>query len=268
MKTFNINRFWQVFIRLLLVRRREMVKWFLAMGGIVLFILLLSAHVWDFTPYTNEEQLYHYLGSMTVIGSILFIMILNYGSYIASDLEKKQARISELMLPGASIEKYIARLLYSSVVFILMAFVALLCADVLQQGITMLVHRGARVSLIGLYWEEVGPFLDRYQLWNILSAYLFVNATAVLGGVIFRRAAWLKTWIAVGIITTFSLFLGFLFVTYIYTQTAYEVYMPVSKETMQVLFNLGLVITSFVFYWLAYKIYSRLQVINNRWINL
>lgn len=265
MNTFKINRFWKVFTRLLLVRRREMTKWFLTMSGIMLFILLVSAHVWDFSPYTKTELFSHYLPPLTPIASILLILTLNFGCYITHDLEKKQARISELMLPGSKLEKYIARIIYCSVVFMIIVVLALGCADFLQQSITMIVHRGVRVSIIGIYYDE---FSRNNDIWTLLFIYPFINSVAILGGVIFRKAAWLKTWIAVGIIMTIALFVIFLFITYIYTKTNYEIYSPFSKEQLKAIVDVILVVVSFVLYWLAYKIYNKMQVINNRWVNL
>ena len=93
------------------------------------------------------------------------------------------------------------------------------------------------------------------------------NAFYLLGGMLFRKTAWLKTTLAIIILSIvfFSMFVGYAYVVYAYT--SYVVYTP---EWMQsAWFNIALIMVQIcACYYFAYRIYCKLQAINTRWLNI
>ena len=100
-----------------------------------------------------------------------------------------------------------------------------------------------------------------------LETMLVFNAFIVLGAVFFRKYAWIKILIAGSVIS--SLLTGLLVAVayYIDSQTDYEIYMPTGLGA-DIAGHVTLWAIAGLMYWLAYKIYARLQVINNRWFNV
>ena len=144
---------------------------------------------------------------------------------------------------------------------------ALLAADCAQQLLNMLIHHGGRASLIGMmpgfFLTGMGPS----PLWAKLEGMLLFNAFAVLGGMLFRKSAWLKTLAAMTLIGILAV-AGITLAAYlIQANTDYVVYLPDSPRYI-LLSNIICGAIILLAYWGAYRLYTRMQVINNRWINI
>lgn len=278
METFNIQRFGNVCTRLVMLRKREYFNIFLA---ITLFVALSC--IFACNPFSGEakETLEYAYSFFQVVGSIYVfavVLIIVNGANIIRDLKTKQQRIDELVLPATNLEKFTARVLASTVLVLILAAAGIVAGDILQMLINMLLHKGT-FGLISLYATK-----QMYSMMetNILAIenvahkpirFMFVltlissNAFYLLGGMLFRKTAWLKTTLAVIVISIalFSMFVGYAYVVYGYTN--YVVYMP---EWMQESwFNITLLIVqTCACYYFAYRIYCRLQAINTRWLNI
>ena len=278
METFNIQRFGNVCTRLVMLKKREYFNIFLA---ITLFVALSC--IFACNPFSGEakETLEYAYSFFQVVGSIYVfavVLIIVNGANIIRDLKTKQQRIDELVLPATNLEKFTARVLASTVLVLILAAAGIVAGDILQMLINMLLHKGP-FGFISLYATK-----QMYSMMetNILAIenvahkpirFMFVltlissNAFYLLGGMLFRKTAWLKTTLAVIVISIalFSMFVGYAYVVYGYTN--YVVYMP---EWMQdSWFNITLLIVqTCACYYFAYRIYCRLQAINTRWLNI
>lgn len=278
METFNIQRFGNVCTRLVMLRKREYFNIFLA---ITLFVALSC--IFACNPFSGEakETLEYAYSFFQVVGSIYVfavVLIIVNGANIIRDLKTKQQRIDELVLPATNLEKFTARVLASTVLVLILAAAGIVAGDILQMLINMLLHKG-KFGSISLYAtkqmysmmetsiiaiENVAHKPIRFMfLLTLISG----NAFYLLGGMLFRKTAWLKTTLAVIVISIalFSMFVGYAYVVYGYTN--YVVYMP---EWMQESwFNITLLIVqTCACYYFAYRIYCRLQAINTRWLNI
>lgn len=269
MEKFNIKRFWQVLMRLLMVRKKAYVSLFLA-----LIILFTLTSIFVCNPFSLE-----YIGSpeMTIklVQGLLFcllvadVVLLICGTFIVSDLRSKQDKISEMMLPATNLEKFTARFIGSTLFIVILIIVAYIIGDGLQQLINMMIHKGAHASVVSMLWEQSESFRYAYDIENTaeLSAGLLTAfAIATLGGMIFRKTAWLKTAIAAFLIVVigFSLFVGFAYLVYTYTD--YVVIVPRHIADWQTGIICTVVIAACLFF--SYRLYCRLQAVNNKWINI
>ena len=278
METFNIQRFGNVCTRLVMLRKREYFNIFLA---ITLFVALSC--IFACNPFSGEakETLEYAYSFFQVVGSIYVfavVLIIVNGANIIRDLKTKQQRIDELVLPATNLEKFTARVLASTVLVLILAAAGIVAGDILQMLINMLLHKGTFGSISLYATKQMYSMMET----NILAIenvahkpirFMFVltlissNAFYLLGGMLFRKTAWLKTTLAVIVISIalFCLFVGYAYVVYGYTN--YVVYMP---EWMQESwFNITLLIVqTCACYYFAYRIYCRLQAINTRWLNI
>ncbi|MBF1470082.1 MAG: hypothetical protein HXN66_01510 [Prevotella pallens] len=278
METFNIQRFGNVCTRLVMLRKREYFNIFLA---ITLFVALSC--IFACNPFSGEakETLEYAYSFFQVVGSIYVfavVLIIVNGANIIRDLKTKQQRIDELVLPATNLEKFTARVLASTVLVLILVAAGIVAGDILQMLINMLLHKGTFGSISLYATKQMYSMMET----NILAIenvahkpirFMFVltlissNAFYLLGGMVFRKTAWLKTTLAVIVISIalFSMFVGYAYVVYGYTN--YVVYMP---EWMQdSWFNITLLIVqTCACYYFAYRIYCRLQAINTRWLNI
>lgn len=278
METFNIQRFGNVCTRLVMLRKREYFNIFLA---ITLFVALSC--IFACNPFSGEakETLEYAYSFFQVVGSIYVfavVLIIVNGANIIRDLKTKQQRIDELVLPATNLEKFTARVLASTVLVLILVAAGIVADDILQMLINMLLHKGTFGSISLYATKQMYSMMET----NILAIenvahkpirFMFVltlissNAFYLLGGMLFRKTAWLKTTLAVIVISIalFSMFVGYAYVVYGYTN--YVVYMP---EWMQESwFNITLLIVqTCACYYFAYRIYCRLQAINTRWLNI
>ena len=278
METFNIQRFGNVCTRLVMLRKKEYFNLFLA---VVLFVGLFC--VFTCNPLSGDaieplQYKYLFLQLGMTIYSFSLILITLYGANIIRDLKTKQQRIDELVLPATNLEKFTARVLASTVLVLILAAAGIVAGDILQMLINMLLHKGTFGSISLYATKQMYSMMET----NILAIenvahkpirFMFVltlissNAFYLLGGMLFRKTAWLKTTLAVIVISIalFSMFVGYAYVVYGYTN--YVVYMP---EWMQESwFNITLLIVqTCACYYFAYRIYCRLQAINTRWLNI
>lgn len=278
METFNIQRFGNVCTRLVMLRKREYFNIFLA---ITLFVALSC--IFACNPFSGEakETLEYAYSFFQVVGSIYVfavVLIIVNGANIIRDLKTKQQRIDELVLPATNLEKFTARVLASTVLILIIIVAGIMVADVLQMLINMLLHKGTFASFclssFNVAFTElqtsilaIENVLHKPIRFMFLLTLISGNAFYLLGGMLFRKTAWLKTTLAVIVISIalFSMFVGYAYVVYGYTN--YVVYMP---EWMQESwFNITLLIVqTCACYYFAYRIYCRLQAINTRWLNI
>ena len=278
METFNIQRFGNVCTRLVMLRKREYFNIFLA---ITLFVALSC--IFACNPFSGEakETLEYAYSFFQVVGSIYVfavVLIIVNGANIIRDLKTKQQRIDELVLPATNLEKFTARVLASTVLVLILVAAGIVAGDILQMLINMLLHKGTFGSISLYATKQMYSMMETNILaienvahkpirFMFLLTLISGNAFYLLGGMLFRKTAWLKTTLAVIVISIaiFSMFVGYAYVVYGYTN--YVVYMP---EWMQdSWFNITLLIVqTCACYYFAYRIYCRLQAINTRWLNI
>lgn len=278
MENFNIQRFGNVCSRFVMIRKKEYFRMFLGLMLAFAFFSVLACNPFKLETLSDETYKLAFLKISGLIGVISAIYVVLSGAMIISDLKTKQQRIDELALPATNLEKFVARAIGSTLLAVVILVVAFFVADLLQMLINMLLHKGTFASITVavkdtiMKLEELDTLdvkKERSMLVSIsmVMTLFATNSYYILGGMLFRKSAWLKASLAFVLLTiiVFSLFVGYAYLVYKYTD--YVVYIPewVSNSWFSVTFNIVQIV---VCYYLAYRIYCRLQAINTRWLNI
>ena len=267
MKKFDINRFCKVMSRLILIRRRSIIKLF---AGFLIGFFVIAIMFFPFferQPMSDTYIRIRLWGITPFINIVFAMSLFTIATFVISDLGKRQQRINEMMLPATNIEKFLARFILVSVVYPLLIVIAFIAADGLQQLTTMLIFYGGRASLVVTRYEYCQSLRTGSPLWVNAEIVLLTNSFTLLGGMFFRKVAWLKTLISLFVIIIGIAMSLTTFAYLLYEYTDYELVLTNNALTT-VISNLICIGLTVLMYWSSYKLYTRLQVINNRWRNI
>lgn len=209
--------------------------------------------------------------SVYVLGGYL----LTSGAFIASDLTDKQKRISSFMLPASKLEKFISRYICIVLVVPLATLVGLAAGDLVQVVVNQLIFHDS-TSVVVTFFMQLGSISlmpDDALPWvfTTITAYVLSNSIYLLLGSLFRRHAWIKSNILL-ITLVIVLSLGITFgsialLNAIYGEGNYTVVLIDSPWVSAAEYVVAWAVVCFNF-WLSFRIYSRLQAVNNKWYNL
>lgn len=192
-------------------------------------------------------------------------------SYLFSFLKTKPQRSTYLMLPASNMEKYLVSFLYAVVLMFIGTFVAYCVADTLRMLLDLIT---GRVVIWGVpYFFEPFNFYDAPWLlivWAI-GIMLYFHSVYILGGTLFRKLAPLLTSILV-VIGFFLVMWGIRassgWIDWHAFPKSYNFEgEPVFHWLFYVLIVLAYLLTA-IHYWLSYRIFCRMQVINHKWLNV
>lgn len=267
MEQLNIHRFGKVISRLFIINHKTLFKIFLGYAILFLLYSLISMGIFSWEELPDLSIVERLMTVLTIVGPSFAIGSYFFSCAIISDLEGKQKRINEMMLPATNLEKYLARLVYVIIGFPLLVLAALVAADVLQQLVSLIIPHGGRASLCSIAIGFLNPSnFDPESLFIMITGYLFVNSYCVLSGMLFGKNAWIKGGL-MGMSLLFLLSGIMLGLAYIFTDHFYIHAENVGWEYSDTVGNIIAWVLTLLMYALAYRVYMRLQVINNRWIN-
>ena len=223
----------------------------------------------DGTPVGTQNQ---YLTNETVfVGIMIFIAFYVWASCIFCNLKTKTYRESFLMLPASNLEKYMARLLLIVIVSIVELTIILIATDAIQLAFSYIINPGFHVSITLPIIHKIldTPLFTRWGEQDAIfySFFIFAHSFCTLGGTFYRKMAPLSTFVT-GLV---------LFMVFGYTiqrmahaglldfLTPYNDGHNYVWTTVLCIFFLAL---SAFNYWASYKIFTRMQVISNKWINI
>jgi len=234
----------------------------------------------------SDAQFYHemFLNKMAGIPmGVSFGAFYALSTCIFFNMKDKFKRATFLMIPATNIEKFIARLLIMGVGSIIMACIASIIADLIQLAFSFYFtpgfHDSVTVSALkswlnASYGNKPQQALFFCSKWELVclawSLAILSHSFCTLGGTFYRKHPIILTactGIVLGLIFTFGGMKlaewGFfdLFPSFDY-----------DNETIHLcitLFWSGIYLgIAAVCYWMSYKIFSRMQVICNKWLNI
>ena len=274
MANFDIRRFGRVLWWMAVSMRKEVLANTGAMffAYMVVFVtnMLLSRNA-NFMDSANM------LLFAIIMNSIIFLIVcIIGGSWIIKNMKTKEQYVMFMTLPASDIEKFAARALYVTVGLVLMSFLAYCLADVFR--IVMSVMTGVNVvtctiprllsCVFCIYGVMSGvppeSLLGKVMMCVASCAWLFcVNSIYVLGGVFFRRRKFVLTsccFFGLGVVFSMVKFILFGGNVPIVTNDNF-VACAIANCVVFILWGV-------INWWLAYRLFRRMQVINNKWINL
>ena len=233
------------------------------------------------TYYYDVKDLY--LGNVS--GSFMFISFIIFffcGSRIFINMKTKASRSLFLMLPATNMEKFTSRLLYTVLGTFLMIVASWMIADIIQLVFSLFLTPGMQGSLVGKAFEELflkdnfdsSHFIVRNgtsvlgQTFPVgmflLSLTIFTHSFFTLGGTVFRKSATLLT-----ICSSFILmFLMALISSFVDEDVLRYLVQSMEPNTFGWLMVMVFLLLSAFNYWAAYKLFTHMQIINNKWFNI
>jgi hypothetical protein len=280
-KTFDLHRFGMVLRWDLLTNWKAYLYRTAALViGIILVTIseLYSFSHSNFIEGRGLDDYYEYsmIGGLAVIFVSLFFVA---ASNIFGNMKTKLQRESFLMLPANNLEKYAARFLMMSIGSILMIMMATLIADFVQFVFSFFMTPGYHASIIGCFLSQIYETATSNILscqWKIVVAMLggsfliMIYSFCLLGGTFFRKQPIILT--AASGICIFMI-MGYSF-SKLEEWGAFDCFQYLNLDNPNTSLYLA-IFCSVIFLalaagslWASYKLFTRMQVICNKWINI
>ena len=284
MNTFNFNRFSQALKCQFLVNQKTWIRLFGIFTVVMFFVNLLFTRVqgmgydymiaqWD--PQQLYETYNRYVKMTADSGVVIFyfFMLVATGSMFLQ-MKDTRNRSAYLLWPVSNLEKYIINLLHSIVLTAILAFAAYVLADALRVFIDWATGRiviwgipkffeHIRVNIGSDYWQNS---------WMLLTWIFYIHSLCIVGGTLYRRQHFLMTSATIVIFTILlvailnQIDLPFDFKTSVWDENTMR-YITTFHPAFYILHSVLCILVIF-HYWLSYKLFTRMQVINNKWLNV
>lgn len=286
-KTFDLHRFGMVLRWDLLTNWKS---YFYSIAGLAIGIIMLSISMLYSFPHSHfivEGDLGNYYeGNMTgFLAAIVILFLFISPCNIFSNMKTKLQRENFMMLPANNLEKYAARFLMMSVGSILMMLIATLIADFVQFVLSFFMTPGYHASIIGSALSQIykaatntGDNLicilaGQYKIdaailgWSFLT---MIYSFCLLGGTFFRKQPIILTAVS-GIII-------FMIIGYCGSELeewgAFDFFKhfnydnPGTSLCIAIFWSVVFLALAAFSLWASYKLFTRMQVICNKWINI
>ena len=287
-KTFDLHRFGMVLRWDLLTNWKS---YFYSIAGLAIGIIMLSiSMLYNFShSHIIEEggdlSNYYEVRMTGFLAAIFILFFFISACNIFSNMKTKLQRESFLMLPANNLEKYAARFLMASVGSILMMLIATLIGDFVQFVFSFFMTPGYHASIIGSSLSQIykaatnagdNPIsilagqckIDAALLgWSFL---IMIYSFTLLGGTFFRKQPIILTAVS-GIII-------FMIIGYCGSKLeewgAFDFYTHLNHDNpgtslcIAIFWSVVFLALAAVSLWASYKLFTRMQVICNKWINI
>lgn len=286
-KTFDLHRFGMVLRWDLLTNRKS---YFCSIAGLAIGIIMLSISMLYTFPHSHYivggDLGNYYEDSMTgFLATILIAFFFVSACNIFSNTKTKLQRESFMMLPANNLEKYAARFLMMSVGSILIMVIATLIGDFVQFVLSFFMTPGYHASIIGsslsqIYKAATDSGNDPISIlawqckadaaligWSFL---IMIYSFTLLGGTFFRKQPIILTAVSGIIIFMIIGYCGSKLEEWgafdFYTHLNYD--NPGTSLCIAIFRSVVFLALAAVSLWASYKLFTRMQVICNKWINI
>lgn len=286
-KTFDLHRFGMVLRWDLLTNWKS---YFYSIAGLAIGIIMLSISMLYTFPHSHYivggDLGNYYEDSMTgFLATILIAFFFVSACNIFSNTKTKLQRESFMMLPANNLEKYAARFLMMSVGSILIMVIATLIGDFVQFVLSFFMTPGYHASIIGsslsqIYKAATDSGNDPISIlawqckadaaligWSFL---IMIYSFTLLGGTFFRKQPIILTAVSGIIIFMIIGYCGSKLEEWgafdFYTHLNYD--NPGTSLCIAIFWSVVFLALAAFNYWASYKLFTRMQVICNKWINI
>ena len=284
MSTFNTTRFSQALKCQFLVLRKTWIRLFgiftLVMFMADLFFTRVQSMKYDdmVSQWPMEDVIIHYgnyVGSTTGFGVIFFCFSMLFGaSFLFAGMKDTRKRSAFLLWPVSNLEKYIISLLLSILWLAVITIGAYLLADTLRVFIDWVTGRVVIWGLPKIIDGVFGPAAFEYWqiAWMLFAWVFYIHSLYIVGGTLFRRQQFLLTSATIAVVSILLVMIlnqinpQINFITGNWDMKT-ETYTQIFHPFFYVL-NTTLCLLIVFHYWASYKLFTRMQVINNKWLNV
>ncbi len=287
-KTFDLHRFGMVLRWDLLTNWKS---YFYSIAGLAIGIIMLSISMLYSFPHSHYiveggDLGNYYESRMTgFLAAIFKLFFFISACNIFSNMKTKLQRESFMMLPANNLEKYAARFLMMSVGSILIMVIAMLIGDFVQFILSFFMTPGYHASIIGsslrqIYEAATDAGNDPISIlawlckadaaligWSFL---IMIYSFTLLGGTFFRKQPIILTAVS-GIII-------FMIIGYCGSKLeewgAFDFYTHLNHDNpgtslcIAIFWSVVFLALAAFSLWASYKLFTRMQVICNKWINI
>ena len=284
MNTFNFNRFSQALKCQFLVSRKSWIRLF----GIFTLVMFVANLFWTrvqgfsysiMETWPKEDLLRAYnqhVGQSVAFGIFFFCISMLFGATgMFSQMKDTRKRSAYLLWPVSNLEKYVVSFLLNFFLVAIVTIAAYMLADTLRVLVDWLTGRVIIWGIPKLADFNGAPFDFWQSIWMVFAWLFYIHSLYVVGGTLFRRQQFLftsGTIVVVVILLTMILnqidreSLDFKFATGHWdpeTDTYTQIFYPAFY-----ILNGAVTLLIFIHYWISYKLFTRMQVINNKWLNV
>lgn len=255
MSNFNTRRFIQTFKWSMQATKKEMTT----IAGCMFFLYLIPFIISVMSSHGKLDIIAEsdiQSATITCISFFTFYIMIS-GCWILNNMKTKEQRIMFKMLPASDLEKYLSRVIYITVIWFAIGILTYFLADICRMLICLISGTHGTYSTIPLALKMILTENHMIYAWVFWAHSLYV-----LGGAFFRRRQLILTSCVHFLLGFIALFLS-----------RYKSSVIIDPDDTHI--NVLLCIYPFIAFaialfnwWLAYKLFKRSQVINNKWINL
>ena len=287
-KTFDLHRFGMVLRWDLLTNWKS---YFYSMAGLAIGIIMISISMLYNFPHSRvigaggDLSDYYRCSIVGFLAALFMLFIFISACNIFSNMKTKLQRESFLILPANNLEKYAARFLMMSVGSILIMMIAMLIGDFVQFILSCFMTPGYHASIIGsslrqIYEAATDAGNDPISVlawqckadaalvgWSFL---IMIYSFTLLGGTFFRKQPIILTAVSGIVIFMIIGYCGsklkewgaFDFVAHLNYDN------PGTSLCVAIFWSVVFLALAAVSLWASYKLFTRMQVICNKWINI
>ena len=302
MNSFSINRFGKTLRYVLSTNYRSLLMWTI---GAALVVFMCEVVYWKFGTWS--ESPYDMLKNFGDMGMVLYVVasVVLISSVVAG-INDKRKRESFMMLPSTNAEKYLALIVYSTVICIICVFLAMVLGDTLRMaflwGSDLMGfgprYEGEAVSVFvpDNWWN--GSYANCWVRWYdsalpvflynffpdygfsswyaimrwafFLASLLWVHSLYTLGGTLLRKYAFVAS----------SVVFILLLVGFVKSMNYFELYTFRSEwidaagnyykhmiSPLVYVYCIALPLLSIANYWISFRIFKGFELITNKWTN-
>lgn len=288
-KTFDLHRFGMVLRWDLLTNRKS---YFCSIAGLAIGIIMLSISMLYSFPHSHfivegGDLGNYYEGRMTgFLAAIVILFFFISACNIFSNMKTKLQRESFMMLPANNLEKYAARFLMMSVGSILIMVIATLIGDFVQFILSFFMTPGYHASIIGSSLSQIYKAATDATCNNPISILawqckidaalvgwsflIMIYSFTLLGGTFFRKQPIILTAVSGIIIFMIVGYCGSKLEEWgifdFYTHLNHD--NPGTSICLAIFWSVVFLALAAFCLWASYKLFTRMQVICNKWINI
>ena len=291
--TFDKTRFVKLLKWEMMTERKDYMRFAIGIALTLTFLFsatIISRYFDDVNGYTEDLIIMFKKSSVMILSDLawtvyLFAIFLG-ASFVFKNVATKQQRIAFFSLPASNLEKFLVRLFHVMIGYPLCFLVALAFADIMQLFLSFILLKGPDYSVVvkmitmlysPIYNEISGEVIKGCLLFphgftlvgvmeslSYLTFFAFNYAFWIFCGTLFRRNAWLLTLAS-------QVVIGFVVIMLIRVFCSPSVGNSLNESSALALAYLCIAIAWVVIalmYWGSYRLFSRMQVINNKWLNV
>ena len=287
-KTFDLHRFGMVLRWDLLTNWKS---YFYSIAGLAIGIIMLSISMLYSFPHSHyiveggDLSNYYEVRMTGFLAAIFILFFFISACNIFSNMKTKLQRESFMMLPANNLEKYAARFLMTSVGSILMMLIATLIGDFVQFVFSFFMTPGYHASIIGSSLSQIykaatnaGNNPISILAWQCKieaalvgwSFLIMIYSFTLLGGTFFRKQPIILTAVSGIIIYMIVGYCGSKLEDWgtfdFYTHLNHD--NPGTSLCIAIFWSVVFLALAAFSLWASYKLFTRMQVICNKWINI